>query len=176
MDLANYIAGQLGLNPELVASLLLGIGALVVALGVALLGVSALSLTRDERPSDRDNWRMVSKLLPLLAQDTLDPDLRAVYQKSLYLDALIADVAPTLASQTGTELGRKTRRELLAIEARRFRQPNAEVDASGLEQLHARLDTVIERAEQARPATPDDVRELAEMLGGSRRGSPTFIS
>jgi hypothetical protein len=163
MNVTEYIAEQLGLNPELVALMLLGLGALVVALGAALLGLSALSLTRDRTHDEQDNWRLVSKLLPLLAQDTLDPDLRAIYQKSLYLDALIRDVAPSLTSNTGTKLARDTRRELLGIEARRFRAASGRDD--DLATMHARLDVVIERAERARPATSKDVDELAALLG-----------
>lgn len=168
MSLSEYIAEHCGLAPDLVGMLLLGLGALVLAIGASLLGLSALSLTRERSPRHDQNWRLVSKLLPLLAQDTLAPDLRAVYQKSLYLDALIQDVAPDLASPTGTALGRDVRRALLAIEARRFRADDPEtVQAHELSDLRARLDRAIDAAERARPAAHVDVSALAELLQSS---------
>lgn len=171
MNVANYISEHLGLSAEMVTLLVVALAGLAAAIGTVMLALSALSLTRDDRGS-RDNWRMVSKLLPLLAQDTLDKDLRAVYQKSLYLDALIADVAPALTTPTGTELGREIRRELLAIEAKRYRDGEDAVDTAALDDLCLAMDAAIDAAERERPAPHVDVRALAEALeipsGGSR--------
>ena len=166
MSLPEYIATYLDASPEMVTLVLIGLGALVLAVGAALLLVSLLSLDRGEDSPMRD-WQMVSKLLPLLAQDTLDPDLRAIYQKSLYLDALIADVAPSLTTPTGTELGREVRRALLSVESRRFSESEHESDANQLAGLCERMDAAIDAAEQARPAPQVDLQELAEVLGGS---------
>lgn len=163
MRLPEYIAAYLDAPPQLVTFLLMGLGALVLAVGAALLLVSLLSLERAE-DSPHEDWQMVSKLLPLLAQDTLDPDLRAIYQKSLYLDALITDVAPSLTTPTGTELGRRVRRALLSIESSRYNESEEGTDTGQFDELIRRMDTAIDAAERARPAPQVDLRELAEAL------------
>lgn len=101
-----------GLQIDELASVL---GALLIVIGVLILAYFALGRLSSETEKPRG-----SRLLPTLAEDVLDADLRRVYRQSLWLDALAAKRLDAGESTTGSRLGRNARRALVDLQIRRY--------------------------------------------------------
>lgn len=132
------------------------IGAAVAASGVALIlwAIRALHASRTGGRSD-------SFLAPTLVVDTLDPDLRIAYMRTLVIDA-------RGAARTGApyEIGRQLRRAITAVQALRF----ADGDENIEQQLLALLPEICIMVEEEHP-TPElqyswerDVTQLRDRM------------
>ncbi|QDG50978.1 hypothetical protein FIV42_09590 [Persicimonas caeni] len=120
-----------------------------------------------------------SRLLPTLAEDVLDADLQRIYRKSLMLDDQIAECFPTIASATGTELGRKARKFVVGLQATRFaaaqglqsrRGEPSDMEAR-LERVGAVIEEALERlgVEGSAPSSPAEARQMLEALSEKLR-------
>lgn len=154
--LDNLIAQAGGL--DLVGVLL---GMVLIVVGAAILMVVLLGQMSARTPD------AASRLLPTLAEDVLDDELQQIYRQTLWLDALIARHHAPLGGPTGTELGRRVRRELVALQAERFAAKNARgehpVGDARLEELRDVVEQACELAEASEP-TRRGRAELAEAL------------
>lgn len=119
-----------------------GVSAAEVAVGAALVGALLIvigiswGITIFLRSWRRSSAGGVHQLLPTLAEDVLDSDLGAIYQRTLRLDArlfnaqhpIMGEAAPAAhtidarmrAGVTGSALGRALRKLLVTIQAGRF--------------------------------------------------------
>jgi|GEM_PF-6724596 len=125
------IEKALGLSPPNGAIAGVVIGMLMVLLAMVLIARLLASLHYDEEEGGQ-------QLMPTLAEEVLDADLRAIYRRSLRLDARLFNAlhawpegnpdpggAPTPAGsprvgETGSALGRALRKLLLSMQAMRF--------------------------------------------------------
>lgn len=103
--------GLSGADGEIVVALL---ALLLIVVGIAILLLVLFG--KWARTVDAGE----SRLLPTLAEDVLDGDLRHVYEHTLVLDRLVAEHFPVLASDTGTPLGRRVRKFVVRVQASRF--------------------------------------------------------
>lgn len=129
--IVDAIENTLGLSPPQGAILGVLIGMLMVVLSMGVIARLLASL----RPEQAYGGQ---QLMPTLAEEVLDADLRAIYRRSLRLDARLfnalhalpdedlgARQAPALAGaarvgETGSALGRALRKLVLSVQAARF--------------------------------------------------------
>lgn len=112
-----------------------------------------------------------SRLLPMLAEDVLDVDLQRLYRQSLDLDDRVAKFFPTIASPTGTALGRKARKFAVGLQSGRFSarqngrgEPPAK--EARLAEVRAVIEEALERvdAEGRVPSSPAETQRTLETL------------
>ncbi len=171
-DLFAQVAGS-GLHVDLVVALLSVV--LIVVGATLLLTVLTTRMLARAQAGSAD-----SRLLPTLAEEVLDDDLRAAYQRSMWLDTLIAQHFPELGDPTGTELGRQVRKWLVRLQAQRFAgAPTQQGEPAGQQTRLAEIDAVLDQAldlvDSAEPGEPADVAAglagLTEQLGPPRSRS-----
>lgn len=141
-DILETSAEMLGLSPPNAAILAVLVGMLMVVLGLVAITRLLGALRNGEGFGPH-------QLMPTLAEEVLNPDLGAIYHRSLRLDARLFNALhawpeghpdardmPTLpgpprAGETGSALGRALRKLLLRIQAMRFaRRADGEFRAS----------------------------------------------
>lgn len=96
---------------ELDSHIIAVLGALTAAAGAGLVVWGATTIA--SRNSDGTG---ASLLAPTLAVDTLDPDLRVAYMRTLVLDAR---VQTRFGESPASPLGRELRRAIVGVQARR---------------------------------------------------------
>lgn len=172
-DLLVHLGEAAGLSAQttqlvaaFLAVLLIMVGA--VLLIIMLFGKWARAI---ERETD-------SRLLPTLAEDVLDTDLRRIYSQSLVLDERIAKFFPTIASPTGTQFARRVRKFVVSLQATRFAARHAHKNAhknarseppakeARLAEVRAVIEEALERidAEGRAPSSPAEARRVLEAL------------
>jgi hypothetical protein len=137
------------LDPPIMAIL----GALSMLAGVGLVIWGARHLGSDSDP------RADSLLAPTLAADTLDPDLRVLYARTLVLDAQCQRHYGDDDRAQWSVMGRELRRALVATQSRRIRG----VDAPSADTLERLLDRAIERVRNGEPLD-DEWRGILETV------------
>lgn len=116
---------------ELEPHILALIGAATAAAGVGLVVYSASAAS-----TERSSGTSESLLAPTLAVDTMDPDLRVAYMRTLVLDARLQ----ARNGEAPTALGRELRRCLVSLQARRFAQQTTDLTAPLIELIDEACD------------------------------------
>ena len=137
----------------LVAGVLIVLGTSIVLLIAAS---SWLERVRAEHESD---------LLPTLARDVLDADLRKRYHRSLELDDRAASRLQAALDEGGTAVAKKIRRTLIQTQARRFEALRSGNDppANTAPKLNE-IDDLLEEAAAVLDAPDSPDRALQEKL------------
>lgn len=146
------------------------IGVLSMLAGVALITWGARRLGKSPDP------RADSLLAPTLAIDTLDPDLRVLYTKTLVLDAKCEAHYGSERRADWSAMGRELRRALIAEQSRRVR----ELGAEATERIERVLDDALRRVDRDAPldAAWDELCDAARadrLVERSTKEPPTRI-
>lgn len=170
-DLLDRLAEAAGLSSATSEIIVMLLAMLLIVIGIAI--VMVVLFGKWARTIDAGE----SRLLPTLVEDVLDADLREIYERTLMLDALVAEYFSGLADATGTELGRRVRKFLVRVQASRFaarRQTGRQHRRGEPSEMEARLEEVdmlvgdaVERlgADQDSSSSADDAARLLEELG-----------